>query len=160
CLHSRIAIVSPIYNEDTSRVFAGIEATWRSLRQQREQDCFDFFILSDTRREEIARDEESAWRALVERLGASGRLFYRRRAGNLGRKTGNLADFVRNWGGSYEYMIVLDADSVMSGRALVSLAQLMDAHPDVGIIQALPLLAGRDTLFARLLQFAVRLNGP
>jgi membrane glycosyltransferase len=48
----------------------------------------------------------------------------------------------------------------MSGSALVSLAQLMDAHPDVGIIQALPLLAGRDTFFARLLQFAVRLNGP
>jgi membrane glycosyltransferase len=56
-------------------------------------------------------------------------------------------------------MIVLDADSIMSGQALVSLAQLMDAHPDVGIIQTLPLLAGRETLFARLLQFAVRLNG-
>jgi membrane glycosyltransferase len=160
CLHSRIAIVAPIYNEDTARVFAGIEATWGSLRQQREQDCFDFFVLSDTRREEIARDEEAAWRALVERLAASGRIFYRRRADNVGRKSGNLADFVRNWGGAYDYMIVLDADSIMSGRALVSLAQLMDAHPEVGIIQALPLLAGRDTLFARLLQFAVRLNGP
>lgn len=160
CLRSRIAIVTPIYNEDTARVFAGIEATWGSLREQREQGCFDFFVLSDTRREEIARAEESAWRALVERLGASGRIFYRRRADNLGRKSGNLADFVRNWGGAYDYMIVLDADSVMSGRALVSLAQLMDAHPEVGIVQALPLLAGRDTLFARLLQFAVRLNGP
>lgn len=160
CLHSRIAIVTPIYNEDTARVFAGIEATWRSLRQQREQGCFDFFVLSDTRREEIARAEEAAWRALVERLGASGRIFYRRRADNVGRKSGNLADFVRNWGSAYDYMIVLDADSIMSGRALVSLAQLMDAHPEVGIIQALPLLAGRDTLFARLLQFAVRLNGP
>jgi membrane glycosyltransferase len=160
CLRSRIAIVTPIHNEDTSRVFAGIEATWGSLRQQREQGCFDFFVLSDTRREEIARAEEHAWRALVERLGASGRIFYRRRADNVGRKTGNLADFVRNWGGAYDYMIVLDADSIMSGRALVSLAQLMDAHPEVGIIQALPLLAGRDTLFARLLQFAVRLNGP
>lgn len=160
CLRSRIAVVTPIYNEDTARVFAGVEATWGSLREQREQGCFDFFILSDTRREEIARDEESAWRALVERLGASGRIFYRRRADNVGRKAGNLADFVRNWGASYDYMIVLDADSVMSGRALVSLAQLMDAHADVGIIQALPLLAGRDTLFARLLQFAVRLNGP
>ena len=89
CLQSRIAIVAPIYNEDTARVFAGIEATWRSLRQQREQDCFDFFVLSDTRREEIARDEEAAWRALVERLAASGRIFYRRRADNVGRKSGN-----------------------------------------------------------------------
>ena len=88
------------------------------------------------------------------------RLFYRRRADNVGRKSGNIAEFVRNWGGAYDYMIVLDADSIMSGQALVSLAQLMDAHPEVGIIQALPLLAGRDTLFARMLQFAVRLNGP
>jgi membrane glycosyltransferase len=159
CLRSRTAIVTPIYNEDTARVFAGIEATWCSLRQQREQDCFDLFILSDTRRDEIAHEEELAWRALVERLGASGRLFYRRRSDNTGRKAGNIAEFVRNWGAAYDYMIVLDADSIMSGRALVSLAQLMDAHPRVGIIQALPLLAGRDTLFARLLQFAVRLNG-
>lgn len=160
CLRSRTAIIAPIYNEDTARVFAGIEATWGSLREQREQSCFDFFILSDTRRENIAREEELAWRALVERLGASGRLFYRRRSDNLGRKAGNIAEFVRNWGGAYDYMIVLDADSIMSGRALVSLAQLMDGHPEVGLIQALPLLAGRDTLFARLLQFAVRLNGP
>ena len=36
----------------------------------------------------------------------------------------------------------------------------MERHPKVGIIQALPLLAGRETLFARLMQFAVRLNGP
>jgi membrane glycosyltransferase len=159
CLRSRTAIVTPIYNEDTARVFAGVEATWCSLRQQRDQDCFDLFILSDTRRDEIAHEEELAWRALVERLGASGRLFYRRRSDNSGRKSGNIAEFVRNWGAAYDYMIVLDADSIMSGRALVSLAQLMDAHPRVGIIQALPLLAGRDTLFARLLQFAVRLNG-
>ena len=78
------------------------------------------------------------WRAAVP----SGRLFYRRRSDNVGRKAGNLAEFVRNWGGAYDYMIVLDADSIMSGQALVALAQLMDAHPEVGIIQALPLLAG------------------
>ena len=47
-------------------------------------------------------------------------------------KSGNIAEFVRNWGGAYDYMIVLDADSIMSGQALVSLAQLMEAHPEVG----------------------------
>ena len=79
---------------------------------------------------------------------------------NIGRKAGNIAEFVRNWGGAYDYMIVLDADSIMSGQSLVTLAQTMDAHPTVGIIQTLPLLAGRETLFARLLQFAVRVSGP
>ncbi|MFZ1922887.1 MAG: glucans biosynthesis glucosyltransferase MdoH, partial [Xanthobacteraceae bacterium] len=159
-LRSRTAIVTPIYNEDTARVFAGVEAVWSSLMQQRDQGCFDFFILSDTRHSEIAQAEEQAWRALVARMGADGRLFYRRRSENTGRKSGNIAEFVRNWGGSYDYMVVLDADSIMSGQALVSLASLMDANPRVGIIQSLPLLMGRETLFARMLQFAVRLNGP
>jgi membrane glycosyltransferase len=159
-LSSRIAVVTPIYNEDTARVFAGIEAIWRSLMRQPQQRFFDFFVLSDTRQPDIARAEEIAWRAQVERLGAQGRLFYRRRQDNSGRKAGNIAEFVRNWGSAYESMIVLDADSIMSGQALVSLAQLMEANPDVGIIQSLPLLVGRESLFARLLQFAVRLNGP
>jgi membrane glycosyltransferase len=158
-LPSKTAIVVPIYNEDTVRVFAAVDAIWWSLQQQPAEQGFDFYILSDTRDSEIASAEVAAWSALVARRGASGRLFYRRRSDNVGRKSGNLAEFVRNWGGAYDYMIVLDADSIMSGQALVSLAQLMDAHPDVGIIQTLPLLAGRETLFARLLQFAVRLNG-
>jgi membrane glycosyltransferase len=158
-LASKTAIVVPIYNEDTVRVFAAVDAIWWSLQQQPAEKSFDFYILSDTRVSEIAQAEVAAWSALVARRGAAGRLFYRRRSDNVGRKSGNLAEFVRNWGGAYDYMIVLDADSIMSGAALVSMAQLMDAHPDVGIVQTLPLLAGRDTLFARLLQFAVRLNG-
>ena len=158
-LQGRTAIVTPIYNEDTARVFAGADAVWSALQQQSCAQSFDLFILSDTRDSEIADAEQAAWRALVARRGAAGRLFYRRRSDNTGRKFGNLAEFVRNWGGAYDYMIVLDADSIMSGQALVAMAQLMDAHPDVGIIQTLPLLAGRDTLFARVLQFAVRLNG-
>ncbi len=36
----------------------------------------------------------------------------------------------------------------------------MDAHPDVGIIQTAPLPVGRQTLFARVVQFGARLNGP
>ncbi len=159
-LHGRTAVVVPIHNEDTVQVFAGMEATWSSLRLEPQAAHFDLFILSDTRKSGIAMAEERAWQAMLARHGAAARLFYRRRSENTGRKAGNLADFVRNWGAAYDYMIVLDADSVMSGHALVSLAQLMDAHPEVGIVQALPLLAGRETLFARLLQFAVRLSGP
>ncbi len=71
-LQGRTAIVTPIYNEDTERVFAGVEAIWRSLMQQRDQGCFDFFVLSDTRSPDIARAEEVAWRALVARLRAAG----------------------------------------------------------------------------------------
>ena len=159
-LHTRTAIVMPVCNEDPARVAAGIDAIWSSLAAEPEQHAFDLFILSDTRRPEIAAAEERVWRELVARHGAAGRIFYRRRRNNTGRKAGNIADFVRSWGGAYEFMIVLDADSVMPGRTLVTLARLMEAHPRVGIIQTLPMPAGRETLFARLVQFAARLNGP
>ena len=156
----RTALIMPIHNEDTERVAAGIDVIWSSLAKLPEQAAFDFFILSDTRDPHIAAAEERAWAQLVARHDAGGRLFYRRRTENTGRKAGNVADFVRSWGGAYEFMIVLDADSIMSGAALVDLARLMDAHPRVGIIQALPLPVGRDTLFARLIQFATRLSSP
>src|SRR5215469_14181622 len=157
---SRVALVMPVYNEDPARVMAGLDAIWTSLAKEPEQAAFDLFILSDTRQDAIAAEEEAAWRAFLERHGAAGRVFYRRRADNAGRKAGNIADFVRRFGGAYESMVVLDADSVMSGHALVTLARLMDAHPEVGIIQSAPLPAGRDTLFARMVQFGARLNGP
>ena len=121
---------------------------------------FDLFILSDTRKPEIGAAEEVAWRAFVERQGGKGRIFYRRREQNTGRKAGNIADFVRSWGGAYDYAVVLDADSIMTGNSLVTLAGLMDKHPEAGIMQALPMPAGRETLFARLIQFAARLNSP
>jgi membrane glycosyltransferase len=159
-LISRTALLMPIYNEDTARVFAGLEVIWSQLAAHPQGKAFDLFILSDTRDATIATREERAWGALVARHGAAGRVFYRRRRENTGRKAGNIEDFVRTWGGAYDYAVVLDADSVMSARALVTLAAMMDAHPEAGIIQALPLPCGRDTLFARLVQFAARLNSP
>src|SRR5580692_11265215 len=159
-IHSRIALVMPVYNEDPRRTTAGLDAIWSSLARQAESAAFDLFILSDTRRGDIGAAEEAAWRGLVAKHGAQGRIFYRRRAQNVARKSGNIADFVRNWGAAYSHMIVLDADSVMSGKALVTLARLMDANPDVGIIQTAPLPVGRETLFARMVQFGARLNGP
>jgi len=159
-LKQRVALVMPVYNEDPVRVFAGLEAVWTSLMAESQQSHFDLYILSDTRKPEIGQAEEAAWGAFVARHGAAGRIFYRRREQNTGRKAGNIADFVRRWGGAYESMIVLDADSVMSGETLLRLAQLMEARPEVGILQTVPTPTGRDTLFARMVQFAARLNGP
>jgi membrane glycosyltransferase len=157
-LRSRIAIVMPIYNEDPARVRAGLQAIWESLGEQPEQGAFDLFLLSDTADAEIASAEQAMWQRFVERNQGAGRMFYRRRLDRSERKAGNIADFVRRWGANYESMVVLDADSVMSGHALVTMARVMDAHPEVGILQSLPLPVGRETLFARLIQFGARLN--
>ena len=41
-------------------------------------------------------------------------VYYRRRLSNAQRKPGNIAEWVRRWGGAYAYMLMLDADSRMT----------------------------------------------
>ena len=57
-------------------------------------------------------------------------------------------------------MVVLDADSLMSGETLARLVRLMEAHPEVGVIQTAPRVVRARSLFARVQQFASRLYGP
>ena len=159
-LRTRTAVVMPVYNENPRRVAAGLETIWSSLVRQPEQAAFDLYLLSDTSDLEIAAEERALWQQLVARHQSAGRVHYRRRLERCGRKAGNIADFIRTWGERYECMIVLDADSIMTGAALVSLARVMEAHPQIGIAQSLPLSFGRETLFGRLIQFGSRLVGP
>jgi membrane glycosyltransferase len=105
-LTKRFAIVMPVYNEDSHRFCARIEAIYRSLEETGRLESFDFFILSDTRDPDLWVLEETAWTNLCRRLEAFGRIYYRRRKVNLNRKAGNIGDFVRTWGGGYEAMAV------------------------------------------------------
>jgi membrane glycosyltransferase len=159
-LHARTAILVPIYNEDVRRVFAGVEATYRSLAATGRLDAFDFYVLSDTRDLDTQVQEELAWADTCRAVGGFGRLFYRHRRNTIKRKSGNIADFLRRWGRNYDYTIVFDADSVMAGATLVRLVRLMDSHPRAGIIQTVPAMVNRETPFARVHQFASRAYGP
>ncbi|MDB5742897.1 MAG: glycosyl transferase, family 2, partial [Polaromonas sp.] len=85
--------------------------------------------------------------------------YYRLRKRRTDRKAGNVADFCRRWGKDYRYMVVLDADSVMSGDCLVSMVKLMEANPKAGIIQTATQAIGHVTLHARAQQFASRVTG-
>jgi membrane glycosyltransferase len=154
------AIVMPIFNEDTSRIMEGLRVIYRSLEATGQLEAFDFFILSDTTNPNRWIEEESAWVALTRQLGARGRIFYRKRRVNLNKKAGNLADFCRRWGKRYRYMVVLDADSIMTGDSIVKLVRLMERNAGAGIIQTVPRLVNGETVFARLQQFASRLYGP
>ncbi|WP_018509243.1 glucans biosynthesis glucosyltransferase MdoH [Thiobacillus thioparus] len=158
--HARTAVIMPICNENVARVFAGLRATYESLARTSELRHFDFFILSDSSDADNRVAEVDAWLALCRAVGGFGQVFYRWRQHRLKRKSGNVADFCRRWGANYRYMIVLDADSVMSGECLASLVRLMEANPGAGIIQSAPLIAGRDTLYASMQQFANRVYGP
>lgn len=157
---ARTAVIVPIRNENVARVFAGLRATYESLARTGELRHFDFFILSDSSGADNRVAEIDAWLALCRAVQGFGHVFYRWRQHRIKRKSGNVADFCRRWGASYRYMVVLDADSVMSGECLTSLVRLMEANPGAGIIQTAPRVAGRDTLYARMQQFASRVYGP
>lgn len=158
---TRTAVVMPIYNEDTQRVIAGFEVSLRSLIKTGQFAHFDFYLLSDTQDKEIANNELKAWYALTERLGDFAKqTFYRRREDNKHRKVGNLTDFCERWGSKYEHMIVLDADSIMTGQCMLELTSSMINNPQAGLIQTIPIPVRQDTFFGRFLQFASVLYSP
>jgi membrane glycosyltransferase len=156
---SRTALLLPTYNEDPHRVMARLQAIFESVRDTGRLGQFDFFILSDTTDPAIWIEEEALFLRLRERVGGD-RLFYRHRTRNIARKAGNIAEWVTRFGGSYDHMVVLDADSLMEGDIIVRLVSAMEAHPRVGLIQTLPTLLNGNTLFARIQQFAGRVYGP
>jgi membrane glycosyltransferase len=153
------AIVMPVFNEDVARVFRGVENMFRSLDATPHARHFDFFILSDSNQPDNWVAEECAWLELCRKLSAFGRIFYRRRRVPVHGKSGNVADFCRRWGRRYRYMVVLDADSIMTGTLLVRLVQAMEQRPRAGIIQTAPALVLGESLFRRALQFSTRLGG-
>ncbi|MCJ2136788.1 glucans biosynthesis glucosyltransferase MdoH [Methylobacterium sp. J-026] len=158
----RTAAVVAIHAEDAVAVFARLRVMARSLAQAGAGDI-DIFVLSDTRDGAIAAVEEhehariQAWARTDPALP---RIRYRRRDENVGRKAGNIGAFCRSHGGEYAFMIVLDADSLMTGATMARLVRLMHENPRTGLIQTVSYAAGRDTLFARIQQFAVRLYAP
>ena len=163
----RTAIVMPICNEDVPTVYGGLRATYESLARTGAMGGFDFFILSDTNQPDIKAAEQAAWTDLVSALQASQpdgappvRVYYRWRQRRTKRKAGNVADFARRWGKAYGYMVVLDADSLMTGECLTTLVRLMEANPEAGILQTAPRACGHETVHARVLQFGSRAYGP
>ena len=165
---ARTAIIMPICNEDVATVFAGLRATCESVAATGHAKQFDVFVLSDSYNPETAAAERAAWEDLRAALAQNHannpnqpqvEVYYRLRTRRTHRKAGNVADFCRRWGKDYRYMVVLDADSVMSGDCLTSMVKLMEANPTAGIIQTATQAIGHVTLHARAQQFASRVTG-
>jgi membrane glycosyltransferase len=159
-LSTRTALLMPVYNEPPERVMAGLQAVHESLAATGAAAWFDIFILSDTTDADAWIAEEAAFLELRQRTGDHQHIFYRRRPKNTERKAGNIAEWVQRFGGAYPHMLVLDADSVLDGTVLVRLAAAMERHPDVGLIQTLPVIVNGVSFFARMQQFAGRVYGP
>lgn len=154
---TRTALLMPLYNEDARASFARLAMIDASLTRLGAASAFDIFVLSDSTKEEAAADERSVFQAFRQTAGC--KTFYRRRTENTERKAGNLAEWVRRFGGAYETMIVLDADSTMAGETLLRMVDAMERNPGVGLIQTAPVIIKARTIFARVSQYSVRLYG-
>ena len=154
---SAVAVLMPVYNEDMASVGTRIARMSGDLVRLGVAPLFHFFVLSDSA-PTAEPAERAACRLLARPQGCP--IFYRRRPHNEARKPGNIADWIRRFGGGYDSMLILDADSRMSGEAMVRLAVAMERDPSVGLIQTTPLLTAGRTFFARWQQFAAMLYGP
>lgn len=154
-----VALLVPIYNEVPADVFGNLSAMLSAVQERANAHQFDLFILSDTRDDAIAEQERHAFKALREQFPFASGIYYRRRKANTDRKVGNIDDWVSNWGRAYEAMLVLDADSLMCGDAIIQLSNAMAANPAAGLIQTFPKLFGAETLFGRVQQFSTRVYG-
>lgn len=155
---SRTAMLLPTYNEDPHRLTARLRAIIESLETTSRGKLFDWYVLSDSTDPDIWVAEEKAVLALRQAVGT--RLYYRHRADNTARKAGNISEWITRFGGVYDFMIVLDADSLMSGQTIVRLVHAMESNPSAGLVQTLPMVVNARSLFSRVQQFAGRLYGP
>jgi membrane glycosyltransferase len=156
---TRTALLMLTYNEDPGRILAAVQAIYEDLRAKGVEALYDLFVLSDTRDGAIARAEAVGVMRMRQRLGEGAGIYYRRRVRNTDRKAGNVAEWVMRLGGGYEYMLLLDADSLMTADTIVRLTARMERDPDLGLLQTAPTIVGGETLFGRLQQFASRTYG-
>ena len=155
---TRTAILVCIRNEDPLRLERNLEAMMQGLIGRKVENRLQVFMLSDTNRPAIAGAEEQVAARLAARFGSRLAVTYRRRESNPGFKAGNIRDFCERWGGAFDFAVVLDADSFMGPHAILRLIRIMQAGPQLGIVQSL--VVGQPTIspFARIFQFGMRLG--
>jgi membrane glycosyltransferase len=149
-----VALLVPIYNEVPWDVFGNASAMLHDLATRNAAHRFTLFVLSDSTEAAIAAQEWQAFVALRAAAPEGIAVHYRRRPQNTDKKVGNLVDWITGWGAAHDAMLVLDADSLMTGRAIQRLADELAADPNTGLIQSFPQLIGAETVFARIQQFS------
>ncbi len=154
------AILGPIYNENPVETFARVAAMNRQLVAMDMADRFHFAILSDSSSLEVAAREAACFDLLAREPQSPGRIFYRRRERNIGKKAGNIEDFIARSGAAYDYALILDADSLMEATTIVAMACRMDEDSSLGLLQTVPQVIGAGTVFGRLMAFSSAYLSP
>lgn len=159
-VRGRTVVIVPVYNEDPRVTFARVAAMDDSLHAADPSIPVEFAILSDTRDDRIAALERRWFAHLLARQHGEGRIFYRRRERNTGRKAGNIEEFVAASGAAWDYAVILDADSLMEGATLHEMIRRIEADPRLGLLQTLPRVVRARSIFGRAMQFAAGFHSP
>src|SRR5262245_15180474 len=152
------AVVICIRNEPPERPAAFLMPLLQGLAASEAASRFHLYILSDTDNPSIAQAEERQFATMAETWRERLRITYRRREANTAFKAGNIRDFCDRWGKDHDFALVLDADSVMTAAAVLRLVRIMQAEPELGILQSLVIGMPSASAFARLFQFGMRLG--
>ncbi len=158
-LATRTALLFPIYHESPDVIAETISKLADDLEQQCIIDHFEVFVLSDSQEPLKRGAEASIFGELAQTLAPRLRCTYRNRDQNIGKKAGNIADWVTRWGQDFEHFVVFDADSRMSAATLSRLVATMQQNRDTALIQTVPALEGSHTIFGQIQEFASALSG-
>jgi membrane glycosyltransferase len=151
------AILSCIRNEDAATVGRNLDLMIEGLVEAGVADQFHVYVLSDSDWPEVIAAEEQRVEALAQRWSGRMGVTYRRRDDNPGFKAGNIRDFCERWGDRHEFMLVLDADSLMEADVVLRMVRTLQQAPDIGILQTLMSGLPTASAFARPLQFGMRM---
>ena len=152
------AILLCIRNESPERLERNLTATLKGLAKPGIAENVHVYVLSDTSDAVIAQKEQACFEAMSEAWKASISITYRRRTDNAGYKAGNIAEFCQRWGKQHDFAITLDADSFMTGNAIMRLVRIMQANPKLGLLQGLVVGLPTTSGFTRMFQFGMRLG--
>jgi membrane glycosyltransferase len=151
-----VALLAFIRNEDPARVIRNLAPMLSGLAPIGAH--FHLYALSDTSDPAVATAEAQAFGALAENLRGRLEVTYRRRDNNAGFKAGNIRDFCLRWGAGHDFAVTLDADSFIPAAAILRMVRIMQASPEIGILQGLVVGMPSTSAFARIFQFGMRLG--
>ena len=152
------AILLCIRNESPERLERNLTATLKDLAMPGVAENIHVYVLSDTSDENCAQSEQACFDAMTKNWKDRISITYRRRTNNAGYKAGNIADFCNRWGHQHDFAITLDADSFMTGAAILRLIRIMQANPNLGLLQGLVVGMPTTSGFTRMFQFGMRLG--
>lgn len=153
---SQTAIIVTLCGEDPAPVARYLADLHRQLGSLGAAEATRLFVLSDTSGADAIDREDAAIAPLV----VDGTLTYRRRAANIGKKPGNIADWLDAQGDAFDFMLVLDADSRMSARRILRMIRTIESRPRTGLLQAAITLVPGTTRFDRQQRLSARFLSP